>query len=132
MGPLGSAPSAGADILDVVVDPITQPLQQAVAGVADAVSVIDPTAGLDAVAGVDPAAVLAGLDLGGLVDPGAVGVGAVDLAGSLDVVPAGDVAGPSLSDPLALAASASSPDPLGAASRCRIRGGGFVGAWGVV
>ena len=131
MGPLGSAPSAGADILDVVVDPITQPLQQAVAGVADAVLVIDPTAGLDAVAGVDPAAVLAGLDLGGLVDPGAVGVGAVDLAGSLDVVPAVMWLGRRC---LIRWRSRRRRRPRirWGRRRCRIRGGGFVGAWGVV
>ncbi len=76
MGPLGSAPPAHADVLDVVVDPITQPLQQALAGVTDAVSAIDPTTGLDALAGLDPAAVLAGVDLGGVVDAGSVGVGA--------------------------------------------------------
>src|ERR1700733_1677818 len=42
LGPLASAPPVHADVLDVIVDPITQPLQQALAGVTDAVSAIDP------------------------------------------------------------------------------------------
>src|ERR1700727_2363251 len=75
LGPLASAPPVHADVLDVIVDPIAQPLQQALAGVTDAVSAIDPTTGLDALAGVDPAAVLAGVDLGGVGDTSAMGVG---------------------------------------------------------
>src|SRR6202042_267971 len=72
MGPLASAPPAHADVLDVIVDPIVNPLQQAMAGVGDAVLALDPTAGLDAVAGLDPAAVVSGVDLGAVVDPSAV------------------------------------------------------------
>ncbi|MFZ1162394.1 MAG: hypothetical protein WAO18_09080, partial [Mycobacterium sp.] len=116
LGPLAGAPSAHADILDVVVDPITQPLQQALAGVGDVVSAIDPSTGLDALAGLDPAAVLSSVDLSGVVDPASVlagvDVGAVvdpsavlsgvDVTGGLDVGAVTDVAGPlqAASDPL--------------------------------
>ncbi|MFZ1164726.1 hypothetical protein, partial [Mycobacterium sp.] len=79
LAPLASTPPAHADVLDVVVDPILNPLQQALAGVGDAVSLIDPTAGLDAVAGLDPAAMLSGLDFGVVVDPAAV-LSGVDVA----------------------------------------------------
>ena len=115
----------------MIVDPITQPLQQAVAGVADAVSAIDPTTGLDgltvldglpgmeALAGVDPSTVLAGLDLGGVVDTSAVGAGAADVVA---VTSAADPLALAASDPLTTVTSASDPlaaagvDPLGAAS----------------
>ena len=59
MGPLAGAPHADADILDVVVDPVLQPLQQALTGVTDVVSAFDPSTGMDALAGLDLSAVLA-------------------------------------------------------------------------
>ena len=54
MSPLAAAPTARADILDVVVDPIINRLQQAVAGVTDAVSAILPSAAVDVFAGIVP------------------------------------------------------------------------------
>ncbi len=48
VGPLGAAPAARADVLDVVIDPILQPVQQALTGVTDVVSAIDPTTAMDA------------------------------------------------------------------------------------
>ena len=114
MGPWGFAPPARADIFDVVIDPIIQPLQQALTGVSDALAGIDPSVVLDSLAAVDPTAGLAALDLGTLVDPGSVGAGAADLVGS----GAGVVAA-SATDPVAaIAASAADPsvDPLAAAT----------------
>src|ERR1700733_14907700 len=64
MSPLAAAPSARADILDVIVDPIINPVQQAVSGVTDVVSAIDPSVGVDALAGLDPSVAVAGLDIG--------------------------------------------------------------------
>ncbi len=62
MTPLATAP-AHADVFDLIIDPIIQPLQDAMTGVTDALAGLDPSAGLDSVAGLDPSA---GLDLGGL------------------------------------------------------------------
>ena len=120
IGPLGGAPLAHGDIVDVVMDPIIQPVQQVLAGVGDAMSVIDPTVVLDSVAGLDPATVLAGLDLGAVVDPATV-LSATDVSAVVDpsVVLSGvDVAGGMDLGAVTEAASplAAGSDPLGVAA----------------
>jgi hypothetical protein len=47
LSPLATAPPAKADVFDAILDPIILPLQQALTGVSDALSGIDPTAALD-------------------------------------------------------------------------------------
>ena len=120
MGPLGTAPAVKADVLDVVIDPVINQLQQAVAGVTEAVSAIDPSATMDAFAGLDPSIGLSGVDIGSVgLDPSTVAVSAADAVGSATSADA-LAAAVSSSGPLASAASssdllanaASSSDPL--------------------
>ena len=74
MAPLASAPSAHADILDGLLDPLIDPLAVWLAGVIDPLAGVDPSAGVDtAMAGVGAADVAgastAGLDAAGLGSP---------------------------------------------------------------
>src|SRR5882757_1755355 len=108
MCPLATAPQAKADVLDVILEPIIEPLQQALTGLPDALSGIDPTfgadltllldplMGLDATAGLDPTAGMAGLDhLAGLLDPSSL-----DLGGSgFTALPDASSAATSTADP---------------------------------
>ena len=83
MTPLATAPPAKADVLDLVVDPTIQSLEQTLAGLIDALSGIDPTLAADFSSLTDP---LAGLDpTAGLpdLDPNSFGFGAAESAGSI-------------------------------------------------
>ncbi len=69
LSPLATAPPAKADVFDVILDPIIQPLQQALTGVSDALSGIDPTAALDLGAVGSHAADAGNLGLGAAASP---------------------------------------------------------------
>ena len=106
-------PTAHADILDVVIDPIIAPVQHALTGVTDVVSSIDPTTGMDALSGLDPAGLLAGIDPSSVGAPGADATSAAAVSDALS-------AAASQSDPLTTAAS--STDLPANPRRLRIRG----------
>ena len=118
-----SSPTAHADILDVVIDPIISPVQHALVGVTDVVSGIDPTSGIDALSGLDPAALLAS------IDPSSIGTSAADAASAATVSDALSAA-VSPSDPLTTAAS--STDLLANASSSDPWTAIIVSSWGVV
>ncbi|HTZ14986.1 MAG TPA: cellulase family glycosylhydrolase [Mycobacterium sp.] len=86
--PLAAAPSAHADIEDVVIDPIVNAISSALTSATDAFAAMDPAAGLSVV------------DLGtGGLDTGAVSAAAIDMAGGS--------AGASTADSAAAAGAAS-------------------------
>ena len=80
MNPLAAAPPVHADVLDLVIDPMLQPLQQALAGITDALGAIDPGAGLDAFTGLDPLAGIGSVSL----ETGALGASASDATSAAD------------------------------------------------
>lgn len=69
LSPLATAPLATADVLDLILDPIIQPLQQALTGVSEALSGIGPTAALDLGAVGSHAADAGSLGLGAAASP---------------------------------------------------------------
>ncbi len=98
LSPLAHAPTARADELDVIIEPIVNAIAGSVS------NVVDPLAGLESLAGADP---LAGLDVGSLSLPAAEGADTGGVAaGSVDVGLASE----------ALSGVGSSTDALSAAS----------------
>ena len=69
LSPLATAAPAKADVFDVILDPIIQPLQQALSGMSDALSGIDPAVALDLGAVGSHAADAGNLGLGAAASP---------------------------------------------------------------